>query len=148
MSVHARAKQTLILESEEHQSLTALLSHGDHGVMANQAGDEGQRAGPQVLYHSRHKRPSQGLFKCPAGRRVLGFIAVRDDDIGDPLLNKANVRERERELHTTCHMTKALTNEGSRQAEVSLKLPVSPRNQILCFMRSCFASQWLGFIES
>lgn len=72
------------------QSLTTLLSHSDHGVMANQAGDEGQRAGPQVLYHGRHECPSQGLFKRSAGRRVLCFVAVRDDDVGDPLLSEAN----------------------------------------------------------
>lgn len=77
-------------ERYEQRSLTALLSHGDHGVMANQAGHEGQRAGPQVLYHGRHECPSQGLFESSAGRRVLRFVAVRDDDIGDPLLGEAN----------------------------------------------------------
>ncbi len=77
-------------EYKQHQSHTTLLSHSDHGIMANQAGYEGQRTGPQVLYHSRHECPSQGLFKSSAGRRVLCFVAVRDDDIGDPLLSEAN----------------------------------------------------------
>lgn len=89
----ARAKRKANIgrrEYDEQRSLTALLGHRDHGIMANQAGYEGQRAGPQVLYHSRHECPSQGLFKRSAGRRVLCFVAVRDDDIGDPLLSEAN----------------------------------------------------------
>lgn len=61
--------------------------------MANQAGYEGQRTGPQVLYHSRHECPSQGLFKSPAGRRILCFVAVRDYDIWDPLFSEAIEKE-------------------------------------------------------
>lgn len=67
--------------------------------MADQAGHEGQRAGPQVLYHGGHEGPRQGLLERPAGRRVLCFVAVRDDDIRDPLLGEAN-RGRGGETHT------------------------------------------------
>lgn len=80
----------LAVEQKEQRPLTTLLGHGHHGVMADQAGDERQRAGPQVLYHGRHERPRQSLLKSPAGRRVLSFVAVRDDDIGDPLISEAN----------------------------------------------------------
>lgn len=45
-SVNAKAKQTIILECEEHRSLTTLLSHCNHGVVADQAGNEGQCTGP------------------------------------------------------------------------------------------------------
>lgn len=57
-------------------ALTALLSHGHHGVVADQAGHEGQRAGPQVLDDGRHKGPGQGLLERLAGRGVLGLVAV------------------------------------------------------------------------
>lgn len=89
----AREKQKANIrrrEYEEQWSLTTLLSHSNHSIVANQAGYKGQRAGSQVLYHSRHECPGEGLFKSSAGRCVLCFVAVRDDDIGDPLLCEAN----------------------------------------------------------
>lgn len=93
INVNTRAKYKANIrcrEYEEQKSLTTLLSHSNHSVMANQAGYEGQRTGPQVLYHSRHECSSEGLFKSSAGRCVLCFVAVRDDDIGNPLLSEAN----------------------------------------------------------
>lgn len=82
------------VEDKECRCLTTLLSHGDHGVMADQAGYEGQCAGPQVFYHCRHERPCQGLFKGSAGRCVLCFVAMRYDDIGNPLFSEAVEREK------------------------------------------------------
>lgn len=73
--------------------LTTLLSHSDHGIMPDETGNEGQSAGPQVLYHSWHECPSQCLFKCSASRCVLRLVAMRDDDIRNPLLCKANGEE-------------------------------------------------------
>lgn len=73
------------------ESLTTLLSHCHHGVVADQAGNKWQGTGPQVLDYSRHESACQSLLESPAGRRVLGFISVGDDDVGDPLLNEANV---------------------------------------------------------
>lgn len=83
----------LILAVVSNLSLTALLSHSDHGIVANKTGYEGQRTGPQVLYHRRHECPSQGLFKSSSGRCVLRFVAMRDDDIGNPLLSETNGEE-------------------------------------------------------
>lgn len=57
--------------------------------MADEAGDEGQRAGPQVLDHGGHEGSGQGLLKGAAGRRVLGLVAVGDDHAGNPLLSEA-----------------------------------------------------------
>ena len=78
-------------------SLTTLLGHGHHGVVADEAGHEGQRAGPEVLDHGRHEGPGQSLLKGPAGGGVLGLVAVGDDHVGDPLLSKALMgRKRQR----------------------------------------------------
>lgn len=70
-------------------SLTTLLGHRHHGVVADEAGHEGQGAGPQVLDDGRHEGPSQGLLEGAARGRVLGLVAVRDDHGGDQLLCKA-----------------------------------------------------------
>lgn len=56
--------------------LTTLLGHRYHGVVADQAGYEGQGAGPQVFDDGGHERPSQSLFECLPGWSVLGFVAV------------------------------------------------------------------------
>jgi hypothetical protein len=57
-------------------TLTTLLGHRHHGIVADQAGHKGQSTGPQVLDDSRHERPRQSLLKRLPSRSVLRFVAV------------------------------------------------------------------------
>lgn len=88
--------------------LTALLSHGHHGVVADQAGHEGQGAGPQVLDDGRHEGAGQGLLERLPSRGVLGLVAVRDDHAGDGLLREAE-RQRGAQQNPNCSARSAIT---------------------------------------
>ena len=57
-------------------SLTALLGDRHHRGVADQAGHEGQGAGPQIFNDRGHERPGQGLLKRLPGWGVLCFVAM------------------------------------------------------------------------
>lgn len=61
--------------------------------MADETGHERQCTGTQIFNNRRHEGSSQGLFKCPAGRCVLGLVPVGNDYVRDPFLCKAAEKE-------------------------------------------------------
>ena len=76
-------------EAAASAPLTTLLGDGHHGVVADQAGHEGQGTGPEIFNDRGHEGPGQSLLEGLASRSVLCFIAMRYDDVRYGLLCEA-----------------------------------------------------------
>lgn len=80
--------------------------------MADEAGHEGQGAGPQVLDDGRHEGSGERLLEGATGRRVLGLVAVRDDHGRDPFLREARRFRKKSEMELSADKSDSLPGES------------------------------------